>query len=33
MPAASAADEAQWGFREASAAYWKAHYSGTETVP
>ena len=33
LPAASAADEAQWGFREASAAYWKAHYSGTETVP
>ena len=33
LPAASAADEAQWGFREASAAYWKAHYGGTETVP
>ena len=23
LPAASAADEAQWGFREASAAYWR----------
>ena len=32
LPAASAADEAQWGFIESSAAYWEAHYGDLETA-
>ena len=32
LPAASAADEAQWGFIESSADYWEAHYGARETA-
>lgn len=30
LPAASAADEAEWGYAESSAAYWAEHYGARE---
>ena len=32
LPAASAADEAEWGFDASSAAYWEAHYGPLEAA-
>lgn len=31
LPAASAADEAEWSYSESSAAYWAEHYGALET--
>lgn len=33
LPAASAADEAEWSYSESSAAYWAEHYGALETDP
>lgn len=33
LPAASAADEAEWSYSESSAAYWEEHYSLPDTAP
>lgn len=33
LPAASAADEAEWSYSESSAAYWEEHYGLPETAP
>lgn len=33
LPAASAADEAEWGYLASSAAYWTEHYGPLETLP
>ena len=33
LPAASAADEAEWGFDASSAAYWEAHDGPLEAAP
>ena len=33
LPAASAADEAEWGFDASSAAYWEAHYGPLKVAP
>lgn len=33
LPAASAADEAEWSYSESSAAYWEEHYGLLEAAP
>lgn len=33
LPAASAADEAEWGYSAPSATYWEAHYGPLEATP